>query len=78
MLDAGAEVDLLVAAGMGLADELCRLLPEADEETKQKALACAAACGQAALRLGWDVARRYCAAGKIFLLLGEATDERER
>lgn len=46
LLDAGAEVDLLIAAGMGLEDDLQRLLPDADAETKQKALACAANCGQ--------------------------------
>ena len=46
LIDAGAEVNLLMAAGMGLEDDLQHLLPDADEETKQKALACAASCSQ--------------------------------
>ena len=46
LLDAGAEVNLLIAAGMGLEEDLQRLLPDADTETKQKALACAASCSQ--------------------------------
>ena len=46
LLDKGAKVDLLIAAGMGLHDELSRLAATSDSETKQKALSCAANCRQ--------------------------------
>lgn len=46
LLDNGAKVDLLIAAGMGMHDELSRLVATSDSETKQKALSCAANCLQ--------------------------------
>jgi len=46
LLDAGAEVNLLIAAGMGFIEDLERLLPDADADTRQKALSCAANCSQ--------------------------------
>ena len=46
LLDHGAKVNLLIAAGMGLIGHLQRLVKDADAETRQKALSCAANCRQ--------------------------------
>ncbi|MEE3235632.1 MAG: ankyrin repeat domain-containing protein [Candidatus Latescibacterota bacterium] len=46
LVDHGANINILVAAGIGREDKLKGLLPTVDTVTKRKALACAAACGQ--------------------------------
>ncbi len=46
LLDHGATVTLPIAAGVGLIEDLRRLLPAAADETKQQALSCAATCGE--------------------------------
>jgi ankyrin repeat protein len=45
----GAHVDVVSAAGLGLADEFTRLLPEADAEARHRALSVAAQEGHAAI-----------------------------
>ena len=46
LVNHGADINILVAAGIGREDKLNELLPTADILTKRKALACAAANGQ--------------------------------
>ena len=48
LLDHGAETTLVIAAGMGLIDDLRLLLVGADETSQLKALTCAAINGQSA------------------------------
>ena len=46
LVEHGADVNILVAAGTGQGDKLKSLIASADELTKRKALACAIACRQ--------------------------------
>ena len=49
LLDHGAEMTVVIAAGMGLIDDLRLLLVGADETSQLKALSCAAINGQSAI-----------------------------